>query len=323
MGLIFEMPILVFFLSLMGIVSPGFMWKNFRYSILVIFIVAAIVTPTPDIVNMCIFAAPMIALYAISIGVAWLVHPKQREARKSKAGAGMSGQRSQSGTRTYLWVALVGLLLVGLACNPSKDAAQEKDKSQSAPAISAADTALPTLSFPPESGPPPTFDANRAMQYVKEIVAFGPRPIGSANHKKVEDYITSHLKGDTGRGRRIHRGYTRRQVPGAQHHRKISGNKRWDCRYREPLRHELPTAEYFIHRGERRRRDERSFVGIRATNFAARSATAIACGYCGPTPKRRSKHGPTLTVSMAPVISHRNGSRTEPPSRSRRFCWPI
>ena len=84
MGLIFEMPILVFFLSLMGIISAGFMWKNFRYSILVIFIVAAIVTPTTDILNMCIFAAPMIALYAVSIGVAWLVHPKQRKARREK-----------------------------------------------------------------------------------------------------------------------------------------------------------------------------------------------------------------------------------------------
>src|ERR1700751_4666815 len=84
MGLIFEMPILVFFLSLMGIISAGFMWKNFRYSILVIFIIAAIVTPTTDILNMCIFAAPMIALYAISIGVAWLVHPKQRAARRAK-----------------------------------------------------------------------------------------------------------------------------------------------------------------------------------------------------------------------------------------------
>ena len=84
MGLIFEMPILIFFLALMGIVSAGFMWKNFRYSILVIFIIAAIVTPTPDIVNMCVFAAPMIALYAVSIGIAWLVHPKQRQARKAK-----------------------------------------------------------------------------------------------------------------------------------------------------------------------------------------------------------------------------------------------
>ena len=84
MGLIFEMPILVFFLAFMGIMTPAFMLKNFRYAILVIFILAAIVTPTPDIVNMCVFAAPMIALYAFSIGVAWLVHPKQRAARREK-----------------------------------------------------------------------------------------------------------------------------------------------------------------------------------------------------------------------------------------------
>jgi sec-independent protein translocase protein TatC len=84
MGLIFEMPILVFFLAFMGIMTPSFMIKNFRYAILVIFILAAIVTPTPDVVNMCIFAAPMVALYALSIGVAWVVHPKQRAKRKEK-----------------------------------------------------------------------------------------------------------------------------------------------------------------------------------------------------------------------------------------------
>ena len=44
-------------------------------AILAIFVVAAIVTPTTDILNMCIFAAPMVALYAVSIGVAWLVNP--------------------------------------------------------------------------------------------------------------------------------------------------------------------------------------------------------------------------------------------------------
>ncbi len=88
MGLIFEMPILVFFLALMGIVNAGWMWRNFRYSILAIFIIAAIVTPTTDILNMCIFAAPMIALYALSIGVAWLVHPSRRKARaKARAEA--------------------------------------------------------------------------------------------------------------------------------------------------------------------------------------------------------------------------------------------
>jgi sec-independent protein translocase protein TatC len=84
MGVIFEMPILVFFLSLMGIVTAGWMWRNLRYSILVIFIIAAIITPTTDIMNMCIFAAPMVALYVLSIAIAWLVHPTQRRARREK-----------------------------------------------------------------------------------------------------------------------------------------------------------------------------------------------------------------------------------------------
>src|SRR6266852_4662301 len=76
LGLIFEMPILVFFLALMRVITARWMWRNLRYSILAIFIVAAIVTPTTDILNMCLFAAPMVALYAISIGVAWLVNSK-------------------------------------------------------------------------------------------------------------------------------------------------------------------------------------------------------------------------------------------------------
>ena len=85
MGLIFEMPILVFFLALMGIMSPSFMVKNFRYSILVIFIIAAIVTPTPDIVNMCVFAAPMLVLYGLSIGVAYMVYPKKDQPKEEQA----------------------------------------------------------------------------------------------------------------------------------------------------------------------------------------------------------------------------------------------
>ncbi len=79
LGLIFEMPILVFFLALMRVITAGWMWRNLRYSILAIFVVAAVVTPTSDILNMCLFATPMIALYAISIGVAWLVNPRTTE----------------------------------------------------------------------------------------------------------------------------------------------------------------------------------------------------------------------------------------------------
>jgi sec-independent protein translocase protein TatC len=84
LGIVFEMPIVIFFLALMGIVDAGFLWRNLRYSILIIFIIAAIVTPTTDILNMCIFATPMVVLYLVSVGVAWLVHPKQRKAREAK-----------------------------------------------------------------------------------------------------------------------------------------------------------------------------------------------------------------------------------------------
>jgi sec-independent protein translocase protein TatC len=75
LGLIFEMPILVFFLALMRVITAHWMWRNLRYSILAIFVLAAIVTPTTDILNMCFFAAPMVGLYGISIGVAWLANP--------------------------------------------------------------------------------------------------------------------------------------------------------------------------------------------------------------------------------------------------------
>jgi sec-independent protein translocase protein TatC len=78
LGLIFEMPVLVLFLALMRVISARWMWRNLRYAVLAIFILAAIVTPTADILNMCLFAAPMLGLYAISIGVAWLANPSRQ-----------------------------------------------------------------------------------------------------------------------------------------------------------------------------------------------------------------------------------------------------
>jgi sec-independent protein translocase protein TatC len=77
------MPVLVFFLTLMRVITARWMWRNLRYAILAIFVVAAIVTPTTDILNMCLFAAPMVALYAVSIGVAWLVNSSRRRGAPS------------------------------------------------------------------------------------------------------------------------------------------------------------------------------------------------------------------------------------------------
>lgn len=85
LGVVFELPILVFFLALMGVVSAGWMWRNIRYAILVIFIIASILAPTPDISTMCIFAAPMIGLYIISIAIAYYVHPNHRKAQQARS----------------------------------------------------------------------------------------------------------------------------------------------------------------------------------------------------------------------------------------------
>ena len=68
LGISFELPILIFFLAMFGIVSPRFLWKNIRYAILAVFIVAAIICPSPDPWTMCIYAVPMLALYLIGIG---------------------------------------------------------------------------------------------------------------------------------------------------------------------------------------------------------------------------------------------------------------
>jgi sec-independent protein translocase protein TatC len=83
LGVSFELPILIFFLAMFGIVSPKFLWKNIRYAILAVFIVAAVICPSPDPWTMCIYAIPMLALYVIGIGVAWWVHPSRRRAKEA------------------------------------------------------------------------------------------------------------------------------------------------------------------------------------------------------------------------------------------------
>jgi sec-independent protein translocase protein TatC len=70
MAIVFQMPTVVFFLSKVGLVTAGFLWRSFRYAFLLIFIAAAVITPTGDMVTQTIFAAPMVALYLLSIAIA-------------------------------------------------------------------------------------------------------------------------------------------------------------------------------------------------------------------------------------------------------------
>ena len=71
-GLIFETPILIFFLARLGIVTPAFLIQKSKYAIVLSFIIAAIITPTPDMVTQTFLAVPMIALYFLGVLVAWL-----------------------------------------------------------------------------------------------------------------------------------------------------------------------------------------------------------------------------------------------------------
>ncbi len=67
LGLMFELPILIMLLSLIGVVTPRFLVKYLRHAIVVIFIASAIITPTPDVVDLCIFALPAVGLYLLGI----------------------------------------------------------------------------------------------------------------------------------------------------------------------------------------------------------------------------------------------------------------
>jgi sec-independent protein translocase protein TatC len=82
MGAVFQMPTIVYFLAKMRLVTARFLWQHGKYAILIAYIIAAVVTPTGDPMNQTIFAAPMIALYFLSIGIAWIVNPKNRDDKR-------------------------------------------------------------------------------------------------------------------------------------------------------------------------------------------------------------------------------------------------
>jgi sec-independent protein translocase protein TatC len=77
-GVMFEMPTLVFFLARMGVVSAGFLLRYFKYAILIIAIVAAVVSPGTDAMSMIVFAIPMLGLYLVSIVIAWIFAKRKK-----------------------------------------------------------------------------------------------------------------------------------------------------------------------------------------------------------------------------------------------------
>jgi len=83
-SIVFELPTLVYFLSKFGIITSKLMTKYFKYSVLVIFIIAAVITPTPDPITQSIVAFPMLGLYGFSILIALIVERKKRKKTKEE-----------------------------------------------------------------------------------------------------------------------------------------------------------------------------------------------------------------------------------------------
>lgn len=78
LGLVFQMPSVVFFLAKMGVITARWMIRQFKYAILVMFILAALITPSADMAGQTIVAVPMIGLYVISIAIAWIFGKKTK-----------------------------------------------------------------------------------------------------------------------------------------------------------------------------------------------------------------------------------------------------
>ncbi len=72
LAVMFELPVVIFLLAQIGLVTPRFLMRHFRWAVLLIFVAAAFITPTPDVVNLCLFALPTIALYLLGVGAAAL-----------------------------------------------------------------------------------------------------------------------------------------------------------------------------------------------------------------------------------------------------------
>ncbi len=90
-ALVFEMPTLIFFLSKMGLVTARWMIKNFKYAVLASFVIAAVITPTPDAITQSIVAVPMLVLYGLSILIALVVGRGKEKARRNAETTGTAG----------------------------------------------------------------------------------------------------------------------------------------------------------------------------------------------------------------------------------------
>jgi sec-independent protein translocase protein TatC len=86
---VFQLPVVIFVLSRIGLVTPGFLLRQFRWAVLGAFVISAVITPTPDMVTQTMLAVPMLALYLLGVGVAYLFgRPRRRPAAAALSAEG-------------------------------------------------------------------------------------------------------------------------------------------------------------------------------------------------------------------------------------------
>lgn len=91
LALMFELPVVILFLARLGLVTPRFLLRHFRWAVLIIFVLAAIITPTPDVFNLLIFSGPAIVLYLVGVALAFWVKPRQDAAEATDGMAAVDG----------------------------------------------------------------------------------------------------------------------------------------------------------------------------------------------------------------------------------------
>jgi sec-independent protein translocase protein TatC len=83
LGAVFQLPVVIFVMARIGLVTPRFLLRNFKYAVLIAFAVSAVITPTPDVVTQSMLAVPMLGLYLLGILVAWLFGRPRRAPQSS------------------------------------------------------------------------------------------------------------------------------------------------------------------------------------------------------------------------------------------------
>ena len=104
-GLVFEMPVVIFLLTLLRVASPRFLLRHSRYAILIIVILAAIITPTPDVFNLMLFAVPMCILYFVGVFASYLIVLRRE------------GQ--QFPWKRFLWIGIIVLIVLAILAGVS------------------------------------------------------------------------------------------------------------------------------------------------------------------------------------------------------------